>query len=67
MAVLLIGFLFAVSQHALTMHILNPGIAIAGDSLTLSLSAVKTSGFSNDPIISCINQNKTSLSELEDF
>ena len=67
MALLLIGVLFAVPPHALTMHILNPDIAITGDSLTLSLSAVKTSGFSNDPIISCMNQNKTSLSELEDF
>ena len=55
---------FAVPPHALIMHILSPDIAIAGDSLTLSLSAVKTSGFSNDPTISCINQNKTSLFEL---
>ena len=58
MASLLIGFRFAVPPHALTMHILNPDIAIAGDSLTLSLSAVKTSGFSNDPTISCMNQKQ---------
>ena len=38
---------------------------LAGQAVTLSISAVKISGFTYDQIIECTNWNKLPLSEIE--
>lgn len=58
--------LLTVPDHALVMTVIQSGSMWSeGELVTVDVIAVKMSGFTNDQIITCTNQHRVHLSEIE--